>query len=301
MGRVNTYLIWGRPWGLIDAGVRSDRSLAELEAALATRGLDPSQLGALALTHQHTDHSGAAVELARRSSAPLWCHRVAARDTAVGRKAFLELLSRYGAPPRAVEGLATAWAKGDHFGEALTEAPTLKLLEDGDRFELGALTLEVLHTPGHSPDHICLLAREAGALFCGDLLLARVTSNPLPHFDARSPRGRRPSLKLYLESLSRVEALGPKLGLPGHGPPLPDTAAAAATARGHILARNDKVLRLIRKLDGRSLFELATRFFSEAGVTGQALAFCELLAHGDLLEDRGLVTVSDTDGTVRCR
>lgn len=43
-----------------------------------------------------------------------------------------------------------------------------RLLEDGDVLDLGGRRLEVLHTPGHSPDCICLVDRENGLLFGGD-------------------------------------------------------------------------------------------------------------------------------------
>ncbi len=43
-----------------------------------------------------------------------------------------------------------------------------RLLEDGDQLDLGGRRLEVLHTPGHSPDCICLIDRENGLLFGGD-------------------------------------------------------------------------------------------------------------------------------------
>ncbi|MCJ7732845.1 MBL fold metallo-hydrolase [Candidatus Bathyarchaeota archaeon] len=41
--------------------------------------------------------------------------------------------------------------------------------KDGDRIELGNRSLEVLHTPGHTPDSVCLLDREDKLLFTGDM------------------------------------------------------------------------------------------------------------------------------------
>lgn len=40
---------------------------------------------------------------------------------------------------------------------------------DGDVLDLGNRSLEVIHTPGHSPDHCCFLDREDRLLFTGDL------------------------------------------------------------------------------------------------------------------------------------
>jgi glyoxylase-like metal-dependent hydrolase (beta-lactamase superfamily II) len=41
-------------------------------------------------------------------------------------------------------------------------------VKDGDTVEVGTLKVKVLHTPGHCPDHICLLVD--GKLMTGDLL-----------------------------------------------------------------------------------------------------------------------------------
>lgn len=45
-------------------------------------------------------------------------------------------------------------------------------LADGDTVAMGDDTYEVLHTPGHKDDHICLYAPSAGVLFAGDLVFA---------------------------------------------------------------------------------------------------------------------------------
>jgi glyoxylase-like metal-dependent hydrolase (beta-lactamase superfamily II) len=46
--------------------------------------------------------------------------------------------------------------------------PPTSLLRDGDVVELGRRRLRVLHTPGHAPDHICLLDEQRGILFAQD-------------------------------------------------------------------------------------------------------------------------------------
>ncbi|WP_151734072.1 MBL fold metallo-hydrolase [Paenibacillus tengchongensis] len=44
------------------------------------------------------------------------------------------------------------------------------LLRDGESWELGGRKLRILHTPGHSPGHVCILDETSGYLFTGDLL-----------------------------------------------------------------------------------------------------------------------------------
>jgi len=46
------------------------------------------------------------------------------------------------------------------------------LVEDGDQIDLAAITLRVLHTPGHTPGGICLYAAQDGMVFSGDVLFA---------------------------------------------------------------------------------------------------------------------------------
>jgi glyoxylase-like metal-dependent hydrolase (beta-lactamase superfamily II) len=45
-----------------------------------------------------------------------------------------------------------------------------QLLDDGDEIDLGGRVLRVMHTPGHSPDSICLLDEHNGLLFGGDTI-----------------------------------------------------------------------------------------------------------------------------------
>lgn len=57
------------------------------------------------------------------------------------------------------------------------KAPLVKrkpdiLLQEGDTLSFGTLTLEVLHTPGHTPGGICLLSRPY-CIFSGDTLFRR--------------------------------------------------------------------------------------------------------------------------------
>lgn len=51
---------------------------------------------------------------------------------------------------------------------AIRPSRATRVLDDGEEIDLGGRTLRVLHTPGHSPDCICLLDEENGLLFGGD-------------------------------------------------------------------------------------------------------------------------------------
>ncbi len=78
-----------------------------------------------------------------------------------------------------------------------------RFLHDGDKLDLGNRTIEVLATPGHTPDAICLLDRANGLLFTGD------TYYPAPIWLFRPET----DLDAYVASVKRMAALSPQLKL----------------------------------------------------------------------------------------
>ena len=82
-------------------------------------------------------------------------------------------------------------------------------LKDGDTLTVGNRTLQVLHTPGHSPGSICLWEESAGLLFSGDTIYDDPIYVHLPHSDFDD----------YVRSLSLLCSLVPQVRkvLPSHG------------------------------------------------------------------------------------
>lgn len=78
-----------------------------------------------------------------------------------------------------------------------------RFLHDGDTIDLGGRTIEVLATPGHTPDATCILDRANGLLFTGD------TYYPAPIWLFRPET----DLDAYEASVKRIAALTPKLKL----------------------------------------------------------------------------------------
>ncbi len=76
-------------------------------------------------------------------------------------------------------------------------------IHDGFKINLGGRTLEVISTPGHTPDAICLLDRANGLLFTGD------TYYPGPIWLYRPET----DLDAYANSVKRLAALSPELKL----------------------------------------------------------------------------------------
>jgi glyoxylase-like metal-dependent hydrolase (beta-lactamase superfamily II) len=93
---------------------------------------------------------------------------------------------------------------GDHADGAAALGAEVALPADGE-VHAG---LRVVATPGHAPDHVCLLS-EDGVCFSGDLVLGE-GSTFVP------PDGG--SLTAYMDSLCRMQAEPIELICPGHGP-----------------------------------------------------------------------------------
>ncbi len=106
-------------------------------------------------------------------------------------------------------------------------------LHDGDRLELGGRTLEIVATPGHTPDSISLLDAKNRLLFTGD------TYYPGPIFLYRSET----DLDAYQRSVEKLAALSPRLQLllPAHNVPVADPADLAKVVAAFRQVRDGKI------------------------------------------------------------
>ncbi len=286
VGPVNAWWLDGPEPVLIDTGVHTPSSLEALEAQLAARGRRLGDLRRILLTHDHYDHAGAAAELHRKSGAEICLHarsRLGARWSPEELAELGRFAARCGLP---AEVLARAQASFRRAARVVAPSPpdgALARLAGGERLPSPLGPLEVLATPGHAPDHLCFLAREAGLLFCGDTLLADITPNPILHLDPEDGFRRRPSLLEYLASLEALAGCGARLAHPGHGPDLPDVAGLVVRNLEFIRERQATFLAAVRG-GAETPHALARAVFGELDVTGQFLALSETVAYLDLLE-----------------
>lgn len=86
------------------------------------------------------------------------------------------------------------------------EGTPTRVLHDGDTIELGGRTIQVLHTPGHSPGHMCFFDAERGYLFTGDLVYKDTLFAYYPSTDPEA----------YLKSLEKIAALPASRVFPAH-------------------------------------------------------------------------------------
>jgi len=106
-------------------------------------------------------------------------------------------------------------------------------VHDGDRLDLGGRTLEIIATPGHTPDAISLIDRANELLFTGD------TYYPAPIWLFRPET----DLNAYAASIRRLSALAPqvKMVLGAHNIPVASPEVLARLVAAFDLVRAGKV------------------------------------------------------------
>jgi glyoxylase-like metal-dependent hydrolase (beta-lactamase superfamily II) len=147
---------------------------------------------ALLLTHGHVDHMGGAGLFQRSTGVAVHVHP---DDDYLTLEPAHQLQRLFGASPPG------EWAPP----EKRTD------LSDGDVLALAGFSLEVRHTPGHTPGHCCFYLEAQETLFSGDQLFARsVGRTDLPGGDWETLLASMKSRVLDLPDETQV--------LPGHGP-----------------------------------------------------------------------------------
>jgi glyoxylase-like metal-dependent hydrolase (beta-lactamase superfamily II) len=153
--------------------------------------------------------------------------------------------------------------------------------DDGD--------LTVLHTPGHSPDHLTLWHPESRTLFVGDMLVQGSTV-VIPASDGGS-------LAAYLQSLRRMLQLNPARAFPAHGPVIEEPAALIEHYLAHRAQRESQVLDSLAA--GTSTVDsLTAKIYPSISDELLAMARESVLAHLIKLELEGRVARADGQWTI---
>jgi recombination protein RecT len=212
----NSYVVGDPTTGhmVIDPGPNDAEHLERLWRAAG------GDIRMIVCTHSHPDHSPGARPL---------------------QALCLERPTGHGVPP--ILGLPSApTARADSQFEP--DRP----LADGELLVLQALdlvddtiTLQVIHTPGHAANHLCLAMLEDALLFSGDHILNGSTTVVNP------PDG---DMTQYLDSLDKLDAACAAYELdyilPAHGYVLNQARLQIAKLKAHRLQREAKVLRVMQ-------------------------------------------------------
>ena len=242
----NTYLIVGTRGSatLIDAGVGEPQHLADLASALTTQH---ASLDWVIATHGHRDHVA-------------------------------------GAPAIASAYPAARFAKYPWPAEDGQDAIPWRRLADGDKVPAGDETLSVLHTPGHSPDHLAFWHEPSRTVLAGDLVVQG--SSVMIHWSAGG------DLSQYMASLERLLALEPRRLLPAHGVEVDNPRLLLTGYLAHRRMREQQVLEALRA--GHATVQTVTEsIYHGLGPALLPAARENVRAHLEKLKRDGIATDQD--------
>ncbi len=148
----------GDEYALIDTG--AGRDVDQILERARDDGLDTGRIRHILLTHAHADHSGGAAELRERL-----------KDVVVAASA--ETATMVGSGDETQISLYDARRAGAYPEDyRFTPFEVDQRLEEGDRYRVGGLELEVMATPGHASDQLSFILRDdrGVSVFSGDTL-----------------------------------------------------------------------------------------------------------------------------------
>ena len=292
------YLVLGldRPI-LVDTGSGEEDSLPQILAGIDhvrqefAELVDVADIGTIILTHGHTDHIGGCAGLLDRihGDVEVMIHRFDARaithydaravmtnhlfgrflrSTGLAFEYVDEVIERFGFLPGRVRSIADVTPLDDGLSRPI----------DG---------MEIVHTPGHSPGHICL--RIEDYLLSGDHVLARTLSQPWP--ESIAPHT---GLWHYLDSLDRVEGICRKAHvskiLAGHEEVIDDPLRRIASIKKNQQRRLDRVVQILQESpEPMNLTQIVRRMYLTPQGTRNLLALTDIGARVEYLWQQDLV------------
>ena len=215
---VNSYVFAaGGGLVLLDTGWPADTAWEALVTGLEAIGAGLPDVRGVLVSHMHLDHAGLAGRLRDASGAWIAMHPA---DRAVIANPDLRdpARCRYaggGVPARARR--LGGGGGGGHGGDngLVSPSPALALpdrsLTDGELADVPGWRLRAVHTPGHTPGHLCFVDELSQRLFAGDHILPRIT----PNISLQAVEQAHP-LADYLTSLAKVRDLPVDEVMPAH-------------------------------------------------------------------------------------
>lgn len=194
----NTYLVGNERLWIIDPGPADEVHLQAVLKAIGDRSVE-----GILVTHNHLDHSPAATPLSQKLDAPVY---------------------GYGGLPEEVLHSSDEDIDPDFVPH--------RALMGGEKIGTGRWQLQVLHTPGHFPNHLCYWLPDMGIVFTGDHVMGWSTTVIVP------PLG---NLADYMDSLDLIASTSAVRLMPSHGDPVDNAQSRINEIRDHRMMRQGQV------------------------------------------------------------
>jgi len=159
-------------------------------------------------------------------------------------------------------------------------------MRDGDVIKGDGWTLEALHTPGHTSNHLCFALLEENILFSGDHIMGWSTSVVSP------PDGHMGD---YLNSLERVKARNFERIWPTHGTSIDAPTEFVSEYIAHRYIREDQILAAIKE-GLHSISDMVASIYKDVDKRLHPAAAHSVLAHLIHMEETGRVKSNGAGG-----
>jgi len=246
----NTYVIGSGEVAVIDPG---PEDADHIEALI--RALPGERISHILVTHTHRDHTDGVARLRERTGASLLGYGPTGEERGV----------------RTPEGTDASFVDGDF-------APD-ETLREGDTVRGENWALDVIHTPGHAPDHLCFALMGERTVFSGDHVMGWNTTIVAP------PEGH---MGRYIGSLERLMKRHDKVFLPAHGERIETPQRVVKAYIMHRKWREGAIYTCLE--DGLdSIPEIVAKIYPDLNPDLFGAAALSVLAHLEYLSERGLV------------
>jgi len=252
----NTYLVGTGEVAVIDPGPLDDGHLTAIVKAIARE-----RLTHILVTHSHRDHCDGARALQALAGGEI----AAFGPTGTARGA--------GTP-----GLGYAFVDPAFVPD--------RTLADGDTVRGPSFALDVLHMPGHAPDHLCFALVGKRTVFTGDHVMGWNTTVIAP------PEG---NMADFIASLERLMPRHDKIFLPAHGGRIQTPQRVVKAYIMHRKWREQTILTCLDK-GGCTIPRIVARLYGTLDAGLKEAAALSVLAHLEHLIRRDLVSAEGAPG-----
>lgn len=286
VGDVNAYLVKGDKLTLFDAGPKTEEAYEAIKWGIHAAGYTLQDIEQVVLTHHHPDHAGWVdafphAAILGHAYVDHWMRQTPAFLT-YHRTFYAAQLQRQGVPEPFIEQIIKVRGERELFGTT----PLTHFLQEGDEVP-GHPGLRVYYTPGHAQSHLIFIDDASGVCIGGDLLLDKVSSNPLVEPPVSLTMERPKSMLQYNASLKRLLDLNISVMHGGHGEPVTNVKTLVAS---RLDKQHERAMKVLAMLDTpKTVFDVTQQLFPHIYMKQPGLTASETLGQLDYLVDNGYV------------
>ncbi|TEB15003.1 hydroxyacylglutathione hydrolase [Pelotomaculum sp. FP] len=295
---LNSYLIKGSERNLlIDTGFNQEECRKAMFEGLEKLEVNLEQTDFF-ITHMHADHSGLVTTLATDHS-KVYCSEIDAHviNFGVSGVFFSEmhrLLIEHGLPlQEADKAIEEHPAKKYNMGKT----QVFNTVKDNDLIKVGDYIFKCVHTPGHSPGHMCLYEEDKKILISGDHILDEITPVIVFTIWASNP------LRDYFNSLVKTEQLETSLTLPAHRRIITNVQKRIHELKEHHDIRLIEILNILFKgemtayqVAAKMTWDVKYSTWEQFPVNQKYFATIEAISHLNYLCHKNMVRKTEKEG-----